>query len=221
MTDYPVAEKFVSINGEGTKAGETAVFIRFSGCNLDCSYCDTKWANEKNCPVEYLTSDELAEYANNSHVKNVTITGGEPLLQRSLHELTEKLILSGHNVEIESNGSLSISELSKQENRPTFTLDYKLPSSGMEKMMNTDNFNYLNNNDTVKFVSGSLADLERALDIINEYSLTSKCHVYFSPVFGQIDPAEIVDFMIKHKLNNARIQLQLHKYIWDPEKRGV
>ena len=75
--------------------------------------------------------------------------------------------------------------------------------------------------DTVKFVSGSLADLERALDIINEYSLTSKCHVYFSPVFGQIDPAEIVDFMIKHKLNNARIQLQLHKYIWDPEKRGV
>ena len=116
---------------------------------------------------------------------------------------------------------MCIKELAGSAHRPVFTMDYKLPSSGMEQYMLMENFEFLGEHDTVKFVSGSIEDLEKAAQIINEYSLLTKCHVYLSPVFGKIDPAEMVDFMLKRKLNGVRLQLQLHKYIWDPDKRGV
>jgi 7-carboxy-7-deazaguanine synthase len=100
-------------------------------------------------------------------------------------------------------------------------MDYKLPSSGCEGQMLTGNFSVLQAQDTVKFVSGSREDLERAAEIIEEYGLLDRCYVYFSPVFGKIEPAEIVDFMLENKLNKARIQIQMHKVIWDPNARGV
>ncbi|MBR6872576.1 MAG: putative 7-carboxy-7-deazaguanine synthase QueE [Ruminococcus sp.] len=218
---FAVAEKFVSINGESIRAGEPAVFIRFTGCNLACSYCDTKWANAPGCPAEQLTAQEIADYVQSTGITNVTLTGGEPLLQKDLPELIALLTGSGHRVELETNGSQPIAQLSGLDPRPVFTLDYKLPSSGMESAMLTGNYKYLSGEDAVKFVSGSIDDLERAAQIIEKYSLTEKCRVYLSPVFGAIDPADMVSFMIERKLNGVRLQLQLHKFIWDPEKRGV
>lgn len=218
---YPVAEKFTSINGEGQKAGELAVFIRFRGCNLNCTYCDTKWANSADAEAEFLTAEEIVAYADSTGITNVTLTGGEPLLQPEMGRLTDLLIKSGHRVEIETNGSILIGELAERQLRPSFTLDYKLPDSGMEGSMLTDNYRYITGSDTVKFVSGSLRDLEKAAVIIKEYDLINRCRVYISPVFGRIEPADIVNFMLRERLNGVRLQLQLHKFIWDPEKRGV
>ena len=218
---FPVAESFVSINGEGTRAGELAVFIRFRGCNLRCSYCDTIWAADDSAAAKNLSADEIAGFVRNSGVKNVTLTGGEPLLQKEIRNLTDILISQGNRVEIETNGSLSLDELARSEKRPVFTMDYKLPSSGMEAHMNSANFELLNRHDSVKFVVGSEADLIRAAEIIEEFSLIGKCHVYFSSVFGKIEPARIVEFMTENNLNGTRIQLQLHKFIWEPDKRGV
>ncbi|MDE6775755.1 MAG: putative 7-carboxy-7-deazaguanine synthase QueE [Ruminococcus sp.] len=218
---YPVVERFVSINGESTHAGELAVFIRFRKCNLRCTYCDTKWANDKSASAEMMTAEEIAEYVRSTGIRNVTLTGGEPLLQNELNILTEMLIRQGNRVEIETNGSISIKELSAQECRPVFTLDYKLPASSMENNMLMDNYEYLDSEDTVKFVAGSRYDLERTAEIIEKYNLSARCHVYISPVFGMIEPAEIVKFMAEKKLNGVRLQLQLHKFIWNPDKRGV
>ncbi len=218
---FPVAEKFVSINGESIRAGEPAVFIRFRGCNLCCGYCDTKWANEPGCPAEMMSAQELAAYVRETGITNVTLTGGEPLLQEDIYELIELLMRDGCCVEIETNGSISVAELAAKPYRPTFTLDYKLPSSGMESDMLTGNYAYLREGDAVKFVSGTEADLERAAEIIGKFALTERCRVYISPVFGGIEPERIVDFMISRKMNGVRLQLQLHKYIWDPERRGV
>lgn len=218
---YPVVEKFVSINGEGTRAGELAVFIRFRKCNLSCSYCDTRWANADDCDAELLSPEQIAGYVYGTGVKNVTLTGGEPLLQEELYTLIEMLAEQGNRVEIETNGSISIAELSEKEYRPSFTLDYKLPDSGMESAMELGNYNYLQAEDTVKFVSGSITDLERAVEIIEKYELTKKCSVYISPVFGKIEPADIVEFMKNKRLNGVKLQLQLHKFIWNPEERGV
>ncbi|MDD6059033.1 MAG: putative 7-carboxy-7-deazaguanine synthase QueE [Ruminococcus sp.] len=221
MTLYPVAEKFVSINGEGTRAGELAVFIRFRKCNLRCSYCDTKWANSCDAPAEMMSAEEISAYIDDSGVTNVTLTGGEPLLRSGLYELIEILMKNGKSIEIETNGSLPIKKLAGKPCRPLFTMDYKLPSSGMESSMCLENFQYLSESDTVKFVSGSISDLEKAKEIIERFSLSERCHVYFSPVFGSINPEQIVDFMKKYRLNRTRLQLQLHKFIWTPDKKGV
>lgn len=221
MHTYVVAEKFVSINGEGPRAGELAVFIRFRGCNLNCSYCDTKWANSDVCPSELLTCEALVEYVVSTGVTNVTLTGGEPLLQAEIDRLIEALMLRGIHVEIETNGSIALGGLAAMPCRPAFTMDYKLPSSGMEAAMNTENFSILRGEDAVKFVSGDIRDLERAAEVISKYSLSERCYIYFSPVFGKISPERIVEFMREHRLNHTRLQLQLHKYIWDPNARGV
>ena len=216
-----VAEKFVSINGEGTRAGELSVFIRFKGCNLRCTYCDTMWANEADCPCEEMTPAQIAQYVLSSGITNVTLTGGEPLLQREIAELVGILIRDGKcRVEIETNGAADLRPLAEAPFRPVFTMDYKLPSSGCEKAMRAENFTVLGPEDTVKFVAGSAEDLARAAQIIEKYALVSRCHVYFSPVFGKIDPADIVEFMIRHRMNDVRLQIQMHKVIWDPMRRG-
>lgn len=218
-----VAEKFISINGEGTRAGELAVFVRFAGCNLRCSYCDTMWANEPGCPYEEMSPAQICDYVRSTGIRNVTLTGGEPLLQKDMGELIGLLTTDcGVRVEIETNGAVDLRPFAQiPEGRPSFTMDYKLPSSGCEGQMLTGNFSVLQAQDTVKFVSGSREDLERAAEIIEEYGLLDRCYVYFSPVFGKIEPAEIVEFMLENKLNKARIQIQIHKVIWDPNARGV
>ena len=217
-----VAEKFISINGEGVRAGELAVFVRFQGCNLRCHYCDTKWALVQDCPYEEMSPEQIHAYTKRTGIQNVTLTGGEPLLQKDMDRLLAILLADEDlRVEIETNGAVDLKKFCACPGRPVFTMDYKLPSSGFERTMVLDNFELLSKDDTVKFVSGSTEDLERAYEIIREYDLLRKCHVYFSPVFGDIEPAEIVSFMMDHKLNEARLQIQMHKVIWDPDKRGV
>ena len=222
MFNYKVVEIFESINGEGKKAGQLALFIRFQKCNLNCSYCDTKWANSDTSPYTLMSLEELYNKVIESGIKNITITGGEPLLQENIEEFLKKL---GKNlelkVEIETNGSVNLKRFNEIENPPSFTMDYKLPSSNMEKYMDLDNFQYLTEKDTVKFVAGDLADLEKAREIVEKYSLVGKCSVYISPVFGKIELSSIVDFMKKYKINGVNMQLQMHKIIWDPEAKGV
>ena len=162
MSSLKLAESFVSINGEGQQAGALALFLRFTGCNLKCDWCDTAWANEKGAPFELASISRL--------------TG-------------------------------------------VFTVDYKLPSSRMERHMFTDNIPLLKEWDTLKFVCGSRQDLYRVAEVIEEYK--PLCTVLLSPVFGRIEPAEIVEFMKEKRLGKARLQLQLHKLIWSPDERGV
>ena len=221
MSCFKVAEKFVSINGEGPRAGEIAVFLRFCGCNLNCSYCDTRWANTSDVKYEIASAEEIVEYVKSTGVKNVTLTGGEPLLQADIARLIVLLGETGAEVEIETNGSVSLKDFVSLSPRPAVTADYKLPSSGMEKYMLTENFSYLTLQDAVKFVVGDKCDLLRAEEIINGYGLINRCRVYFSPVFGKIKPVEIVEFMKERKLKGVRLQLQLHKIIWNPDRRGV
>ena len=219
---YKVVETFISINGEGQHAGELALFIRFAGCNLNCNYCDTRWANQPDVVYQEMTETEIKALVADSGVRNVTLTGGEPLLQPGMYQLLETMgSLPDIRIEIETNGSVDIEPYMTLIRRPAFTLDYKLPGSGMEAGMNTENYRYLTKEDTVKFVISDKADLTRAREIIEQYQLEGQCGIYYSPVFGRIRPAEIVDDMIEHRLNGVHMQLQMHKFIWDPEQRGV
>ncbi len=217
-----VVEKFVSINGEGSKAGQLAVFIRFAGCNLDCVYCDTKWANEKDVSYSEMSKEEIYEYIKSTGVRNITVTGGEPLLQDGIYEFLEYLSLDKElSVEIETNGSVDISLFKKIDNTPSFTMDYKLDYSNMENKMFLDNLKNLDKRDVIKFVSGSQKDLEILKNIVEKYNLIERTKVYVSPVFGAIEPSVIVDWMIENNLNGMNLQIQMHKIIWDPEKKGV
>lgn len=221
MREFKVCEKFFSINGEGRRAGQISVFIRFKGCNLDCLYCDTKWANSPDAPYELMTTDDIFEYISDCGAKNVTLTGGEPLLSDGIAELLSVLKANNLRVEVETNGAVDLSPFCASYIRPSFTMDYKLQSSGMESKMLLSNFDLLQRGDCVKFVVGSTEDLYHASDVVKYNKLLDKCAVYFSPVFGEIEPAEIVEFMIEHKLNDINLQIQMHKVIWDSDKRGV
>lgn len=222
MEQFKVVEKFVSINGEGKKAGQLSTFIRFRGCNLDCDYCDTKWANEMHTNYESMTCEDICEYIMSTKVNNVTITGGEPLIQPGIGKLLG--LLSEVNrlyIEIETNGSIDISPYINISKNITFTLDYKLSASGMEDKMLIDNYKVIRPEDTVKFVVANKYDLNKTKDIIDRYLADKSCGLYISPVYGMIEPAEIVDYMVAYNMNGVNAQLQLHKYIWDPNKKGV
>ena len=220
-----VVEKFISINGEGKRAGELAVFIRFKGCNLRCSYCDTLWALEPDCTFSEETPEEITQFISDSKIKDVTLTGGEPLIQPEIKNLIKSVLESDPNIrlEIETNGAVLIKDFKVEDSsRLSFTMDYKLPSSGFESSMKLENFQYLTKNDSVKFVSGSLEDLNKAKQIIDKYDLINKgINIFISPVFGKIKLTSIVDFLKENNMNDVRMQIQLHKVIWHPDTRGV
>lgn len=222
MAQYKVVEKFVSINGEGVFAGQVAVFIRFQGCNLSCSFCDTSWANAETAIYVDMNEQQIYEYIKETGVKNVTLTGGEPLLVPDIIVLLKLLAADEFlHIEIETNGSIGLEDFVKINNPPAFTMDYKLPGSLMEANMLVSNFGLLQEKDTVKFVVGSMEDLNRAKEVLDEYNLINRCHVYVSPVFGKINLEEIVEYLIQNRMNGVTMQLQMHKVIWDPNKRGV
>lgn len=222
MANFKVVEIFESINGEGRKAGQLAIFVRLQKCNLNCSYCDTKWANGDDAPYTLMSEEEIYNKILKSGIKNITLTGGEPLLHENVEILLEKIGKNPNlSLEIETNGSIELKKFSKLKNPPSFTMDYKLPSSKMESKMCLENFKYLTSKDTIKFVVGTIEDLKKAKEIIENFSLIEKCAVYFSPVFNSINPAEIVEFMKENNLNGVNLQLQIHKFIWDPESKGV
>ncbi len=205
-----VNEIFFSIDGEGKRAGCLAAFIRLTGCNLRCSYCDTSYAFEEG---RTMTVNEIVKAVEGG--ENVTITGGEPLCH-DIHGLLAKL--EDHEVNIESNGSMDATQYHSYPH-VFFTLDYKCPSSGVESSMLEKNFQTLRPRDVLKFVVGSEEDLRKAKAVCEKY--TPPCPIYISPVFGRIRAEEIVEFMKRERCGNWRLQLQLHKYIWPPDKRGV
>ena len=222
MAQYKVVESFVSINGEGPIAGQLAVFIRFKGCNLACSYCDTAWANAENAAFTSMSEHDIYRYIKETKIKNVTLTGGEPLLQPGIIDLLKLLAADeALQVEIETNGSIDITPYTLMYNPPVFTMDYKLPGSLMESSMLVSNFERLTQKDTVKFVIGSLEDFMAARDIIYRHTLVGRCNVYLSAVFGQIRLEDIVELMKDHHMNGVNLQLQMHKIIWDPSAKGV
>lgn len=212
----------MSVNGEGNKAGYLSVFIRFAGCNLSCEYCDTKWANLDTTKYHLMSADEIYKYIKKTGIFNVTLTGGEPLIQPNimmlLHTLSNDHTL---NIEVETSGSVDITPFADIDNPPSFTVDYKLGSSNMESKMFLDNYKYLTSKDSVKFVVGTMDDLMKATSVIKNYNLINKCNIYISPVYGEIEMKNIVDFMKIRKLNGVKLQPQLHKYIWEPNLRGV
>ena len=222
MAIFHVVEKFVSINGEGRYAGELAVFIRLRGCNLACSYCDTRWACLDTAEACDMTETEIVDYVISTGVKRVTLTGGEPLLAENVIELLKAFSKKEElKLEIETNGSVNIKEFAAIDNPPAFTLDYKLKGSGMEEKMDLSNFEYLTSKDTVKFVCSDISELDKVCQVVDKYRISDECMCLISPVFGKIQASDMVEYMISHNRNDIRLQLQLHKYIWDPNKRGV
>ena len=229
----PVVERFVSINGEGRFAGFPSAFVRLKGCNLRCSYCDTSWANEADCPCEWMSPRAICDFAARAKVRFVTITGGEPLLHPECIVLVKALLsheaLPELTVEIETNGAVSLSDISslreglseQDAQRLVITLDYKLPSSGQEHFMLAENYELLKPWDAVKFVASNQADLQRMAQIHHKFHVEQCCQSFVSPVFDAIEPVEIVNFLIQEQLQNTRLQLQLHKIIWSPETKGV
>ncbi len=221
---FNIVEKFLSIDGEGPSSGELATFIRFQGCNLRCSWCDTTYSWDKASTCEVLSAQKIYNYIKENKVNNVTLTGGEPLIQKNIDELLELLNQDNElTVHIETNGAVNIEPFKNKFNKKniSYIVDFKLPSSKMTNKMDLNNLNVIGSTDVYKFVIGSDEDLQMAYEIVCKYDLTSKCLVYFSPVSGNIDMQEIVEFMKNKRLNKVRLQVQLHKIIWDKNARGV
>ena len=223
---YKVLEIFYSIDGEGRRAGELAVFVRMAGCNCSCSWCDTSYSQDCGGGKE-MTIDEILKELRKYNCHNITLTGGEPLLQPNIGELIKEMYRQHYNVNIETNGTIDPTPYLKNPDEyggeVWVTIDYKSKSSGMQSKMNLEAFRHLNGRDVVKFVVGSREELEDADNFISEIlDYENAPEVYFSPVFGMIKPVEIVEFMKKqHYSSKVRVQVQLHKIIWDPQERCV
>ena len=217
---YKVNEIFLSIDGEGYRTGLPVVFIRLYGCNLNCSYCDTRYSCENSEYKQMSLYDILVEVLSYG-VPRVTLTGGEPLIHPGVKDLIVSLVANDIEVNIETNGAVDLDEFIefKYNSKVIFTMDYKCKSSGMEEKMILSNLVFLQPKDVIKFVVSNYNELEKM-----EYILeSSKCKAqpYVSPVFGAIEPKELVDYVLDNKLNNVKVQVQLHKIIWEPTKRGV
>jgi 7-carboxy-7-deazaguanine synthase len=210
-----ISEIFTSIQGESTFAGMPCQFIRLSGCNLRCTYCDTTYSYGEG---QEMSVDEVIGKVKVSGQKLVEITGGEPLLQpEDLAELTSRLLDSGCRVLIETNGTLSIRALDK---RAVIIMDVKTPSSGMSELNDYTNFDVIGKFGEIKFVISNRADYEWAERIVREYGLPRRCTVLFSPAFGAMPPRDLAAWLLEDSLE-VRLNIQLHKYIYDPDERQV
>lgn len=215
-----VIEIFESIEGEGKRAGIPCTFVRLAGCNLRCSYCDTTYSYSDEGAIT-MTPKQIVDKCFDFGPSKVTVTGGEPLIHENINELLNLLVDEGFEVNVETNGSVELPNVDTRHpcSDLFYTIDYKCPSSEMCEAMDLDNLNKLTEQDVLKFVVGDDLDLVRASAVVKQYK--PKAQIYFSPVFGQIAMSSIVDFMKEQSLYNCKIQAQLHKIIWDPQKRGV
>lgn len=209
-----ICEIFTSIQGESSYAGMPCTFIRVAGCNLRCTYCDTTYAYEEG---RELSEDEVLDEVTLIGGSLVEITGGEPLLQKGTLNLIERLLKEGYKVLVETNGTLSIKDIDKGA---VVILDVKTPGSGMWREMDLSNFNYLKPSDEVKFVLTDRADYEWARDFMSKHKLMTKCHILFSPAFGMLAPDSLVKWILEDRLD-VRLNLQIHKYIYGKDARGV
>jgi len=209
-----VNEIYYSIQGESSRAGLPCVFVRLTYCNLRCSYCDTEYAFHDG---KEMPADLIIEEVKKFHCPLIEITGGEPLFQAESVELMKRLCDESFDVMLETGGSLTVKEVDK---RVMIILDLKCPSSKMMKKNLYENLDYIKTSDEIKFVIGSREDYEWAKETIGKYNLTGKCGILLSTVFGALDPAKMVGWMLEDKLR-ARFQLQMHKFIWEPDTKGV
>lgn len=209
-----VNEIFFSIQGEGTSAGMPCVFIRLTYCNLRCTYCDTEYAFYEGYDASI---DDIINEVKRYDCNLVELTGGEPLMQEESIKLLETLCDEGFDVMLETGGSLSIEQV---DIRVKTILDFKCPSSKMEKKNLYENINFLKKNDEIKFVIGTRDDYEWSKILIEKYELAKKCELLFSVVYGELAPVDLVNWILEDKLK-VRFQLQTHKFVWDPDKRGV
>ena len=209
-----VSEIFVSIEGEGIRTGLAAVFVRLFGCNLRCSYCDSMYAVEGNDYTQ-MSVEEIMAAIKKTGICHVTLTGGEPLIHPSDR---------GYQVNIETNGTVAC-----QKHLPGvfYTMDWKCKSSSMTHQMKMENLATLDKHDVLKFVVGSVEDLQETSSVVAELARRlpqNMPQIFISPVFGKLENEKIVEWMLSDKTmlqNNARFQVQLHKVIWDPDRRGV
>jgi 7-carboxy-7-deazaguanine synthase len=216
LLSLKVNEIFYSIQGESSYAGRPCVFIRLTGCNLRCSYCDTRYAYEEGRDMELpLILNQVSSH----RCPLVEITGGEPLIQSDTPPLIRRLLAKKFTVLLETNGSQDIQRV---EDRCIKIVDLKCPSSGMENRNDLENLRRLSPGDELKFVIGDRSDFEFARQILVEYRkfFPERTPVHFSPVFGELEPKRLAQWILDERLD-VRLQLPLHKLLWDPNQRGV
>jgi len=209
-----INEIFVSIQGESTHAGHPCVFLRTTGCPLRCTWCDTEYAFHEG---ETWTLDELVEETCQHGIALVEITGGEPLAQPAVPELARRLLARGLTVLVETSGSYDISVLPSGVGR---IMDLKCPGSGEVARNDYENIARLREGDEVKFVLAGRGDYEWARARVAEYDLINRVPVLFSPVWGEVQPADLAAWILEDKLD-VTLQLQLHKLLWPGVERGV
>lgn len=206
-----IASIFCSIQGESTTQGEVTSFIRLSGCNLDCSYCDTKWSHNEGTE---MSLSEIIDSVKKHKSHYVTVTGGEPLLQKNCIELMTLLIKNNFKTSLETNGSIDIGGI---DSDVRIVMDLKCPGSYMEKYNNLKNIEILKPEDELKFVLSSEADYEWAKEIIYRLNLTDKCKILMSPIMKTLSSRQLAELILKDKLS-VRLNLQLHKLIWGDDE---
>lgn len=217
-----VSEIFESIDGEGYHAGKATVFFRAVGCNLRCSWCDSKYTFHEEETSKWYSVFDAMEKVRSFGIKHITITGGEPLLEENKEWMTsfiENLLLEGFTVDIETNGAVNLLYWKEKfkMNDVIFIMDWKAPASRMNQFMIKENLSYLDESDIIKIVvtDDDFDEVEKIL------SSDTWAQVYISPVFGQVTMNKIPEFVLKHKEENIKCQIQLHKIFWEPDKRGV
>jgi 7-carboxy-7-deazaguanine synthase len=213
-TVLTVNEIFHSIQGESRHAGRPCAFVRLTWCNLRCVWCDTAYAFEEGAT---MTVAAILDRVRAFGAPYVLVTGGEPLVQAGVHDLMGELLEAGHEVAIETGGGLDTAPI---DPRVMVVLDIKCPGSGMADRNRWDNLGRLRPTDEVKFVIADRADYDWALAIIRRHALPDRCGVLLSPVHGTLEPRPLAEWMLADRLP-ARLQVQLHKYIWPAGMRGV
>ncbi len=209
-----ICELFYSIQGESSYAGYPCFFIRFAGCNLRCTWCDTRYAYEGEQQSYTIGQilDELQKYPD----VMVEITGGEPLLQEGIYPLIEELLSAGRKVLLETNGSISLERVPQEVLK---IMDVKCPGSGMHEKMIFSNFNFLGHNDELKFVITSRSDYDWAVKIISSHKLHKLTTLTFSPVPARLKPAMLAEWILADCLP-VRVRLQLHTILWPGRTKG-
>jgi 7-carboxy-7-deazaguanine synthase len=210
-----VNEIFHSIQGESTHAGRPCVFVRLTACDLRCSWCDTPYAFYEG---RKMSLDDVMAAVDAHGCSLVELTGGEPLLQKDVYPLMERLLASGKTVLVETGGHLSVADVPPAVHK---IVDVKCPGSGEAHRMDWSNLERLSATDEVKFVVRDRTDYEYARDVVSRHALDRKVGaVLFSPVHGVLDPRALSEWVLADRLP-VRVQLQVHKYIWDAQTRGV
>ncbi len=214
MSELKVSEILLTIQGEGTRAGLPCTLVRLTGCNLECSWCDTPYARTGGEP---MSAEQIVARVEQLGCPLVEVTGGEPLTQPAASELLTALCDRGWTTLLETNGSLDISVVDK---RVVKIVDFKCPSSGQQEMNCWANVSALAAGDEVKFVLADRADYDYAAEKLASYDLAGRCRVSFSPAAGRLAPAELARWILADGLP-VRLGLQLHKIIWPGRDRGV